>query len=265
MNDRLRFEAAVGTGNFNLQYYGVGSDSIFAEYPVGYNIKPKIAMLQFLVRPVVDSNWFLGARYLYTSGEILFKLSEFWDLLPDVGGTLTTSGLGAVVSFDSRNDTLYPTAGQYFEAAYSRDDSAWGSDFEFDKLSTFYNHYFDLTDEVTLALRGYLSSVDGNVPFYMLPTLNMRGFATGRYRDEAAVSGHLEWRHKFHSRWGYVVFAEFGSTGNSVSKAFDSKPVKTFGAGIRWQAVASQKLNLGIDFAVSDDDKAVHVQVGERF
>jgi outer membrane protein assembly factor BamA len=265
LNDRLRFKAAVGTGNFNLKYYGIGSDSIFKQYPVDYNIRPNISQLQLLVRLSANSNWFLGARHLFTSGEITFKFSQFWDLLPDVSGVLTTSSLGGVASYDSRNNTLYPTSGQFFEAVYSRDDSAWGSDFEFNKLSAFYNYYFDLADGITLATRGFVSSADGNAPFYMLPTLNMRGFATGRYQDKAAVSGHLEWRHKFRPRWGYVVFTEFGSTGSSVGNAFNKKPVKTIGAGIRWQAVASKSLNLGIDFAFSDDDQALHIQVGERF
>ncbi len=265
LDDRLRFELAVGTGNFNLQYYGVGSDSIFADHPVDYNIKPKVSLLQLLVRLTPNSDWFLGVRHLYTSGDILFKLSDYWDKLPDVSGTLTTSSLGPVVSYDSRNNTLYPTSGQYFEGVYTRDDDAWGSDFEFDKLTAFYNYYYRFTDDITIAMRGYVSSADGEVPFYMLPTLNMRGFATGRYRDDAAVSGHLEWRHKFHPRWGYVVFTEIGSTGSSVGNAFDNKPVKTVGAGIRWQVVESKKMNLGMDFAFSDDDKAIHIQVGERY
>lgn len=265
LNDRLRFEGAGGTGNFNLKFYGVGSDPIFVDNPVNYNIKPNVTQVQLLVRLTPNSDWFLGLNHLYTSAEIVFKLSEHVEFLPNVGGTLTTSSLGVVASYDSRNDTLYPTSGQYFEGVYSRDDSAWGSDFEFDKISAFYNHYLKLTDTDTIAMRAFVSTVDGNVPFYMLPTLNMRGFATGRYRDDAAVSGHLEWRHKFQPRWGYVIFTELGSTGSSVGNAFDNKPVKTLGAGIRWQAVASKKLNLGADFAFSDDDRALHIQVGERY
>lgn len=265
LNDRLRFEAAGGTGNFNLEFYGVGSDPIFAENPVNYNIQPNVSRLQLLVRLTPNLDWFLGVRHLYTSGEIEFKLSELLDYLPDVSGTLTTSSLGAVASYDTRNNNFYPTSGQYFEGDYSRDDGAWGSDFEFDKMSAFYNYYLKLTDTGTVAMRAFVSTTNGNAPFYMLPTLDMRGFATGRYRDDTAVSGHLEWRHKFHPRWGYVVFTEFGSTGSSVGNTFDNKPVKSIGAGIRWQVVASKKLNLGVDYAFSDDDQALHIRVGESF
>jgi hypothetical protein len=45
----------------------------------------------------------------------------------------------------------------------------------------------------------------------------------------------------------------------------DSRTITTVGAGIRWQATSDRDLNVGLDFAVSTDDRAAFIQIGERF
>jgi hypothetical protein len=265
LNDRIRFKVLAGTGDFNLEYYGIGDEPIFQDQPVSYSIKAKGTKLQILIRWPDDSDWYFGPSHTYTSGEVLFKLDSLEESLPDVGGTLTTSSLGMVASYDDRDDNYYPTSGQYLEAIYARDDSAWGSDFSYNKFSGFYNHYFSLSRTGTLATRIHLSTLSGDAPFYMLPTLNMRGFPRGRYRDDAALSGHIEWRHKFQPRWAYVAFTEIGVTGDSLSDALDTKPITSIGGGLRWQVLENKSLNLGVDVGFSKGERALYIQVGERF
>ena len=38
-----------------------------------------------------------------------------------------------------------------------------------------------------------------------------------------------------------------------------------WGGGVRWQVTAERDMHLGVDFAVSTDDRAIFVQVGEKF
>lgn len=265
-SDQFRYKVLAGTGEFNLDYYGVGGgdDEGLEDDPIAYRIESDLIALQFLSRIGIARNWYLGVRHLWSSSGVTFNVDDE-PLLPDVSSRLATSSLGVLTSYDSKNDNYYPTNGQYFEAFISKDSDKWGSDFEYDKLTTYYNYYWPLTQKATLAMRAYLSVLDGDAPFYMLPTLKMRGFPSGQYRNQSAVSGHIEWRHKVHQRWTTILFTEVGSVGRTVSAAFDKSAINSYGAGVRWQVLPSKTLNLGVDFAFSGDDSAMYIQVGERY
>jgi outer membrane protein assembly factor BamA len=264
-DDSLRFKALIGTGDFNLDYYGVGDSSDFADDPIDYKASTDITILQLLGRISKTSDWYLGVRHTYTSANVVFDLSDQSELLPEVGGSLKTSSVGFMVSRDTRNDNYFPTQGHYLEAGYHRARDRWGSDFDYDKYTGFYNHYLKLTAAGTLALRGDISVADGDTPFYMLPTLKMRGFPSGKYRDDVAISAHIEWRHKFKPRWTYIAFAELGNVAKDFKAAIEGDLVTSIGGGIRWQVLASKSLNLGLDVGLSGDDKALYIQIGERF
>ena len=266
LNDRIRFKIAAGTGDFNLDYYSAGAGAGEEDDPLNYDISSNLSSIQLLGRLKDESNWYLGARHVYTDADVVFNipLGKEEDVVA-LEGESKTSSLGFLSMYDSRNNNYYPTGGQYLELLFSKDREDWGSDYHYDKFTGFYNTYLPLTDMGTLAIRGWASSVVGDSPFYMLPTLNMRGFARGRYRDEVAMSGHLEWRHKVSERWAYVAFTEIGNAADDYREAFQGDWVTSYGAGIRWQVLASQPLNLGVDVGFSGDDKAIYLQVGERF
>jgi hemolysin activation/secretion protein len=116
-----------------------------------------------------------------------------------------------------------------------------------------------------LAFRAALSDVNGNAPFYLLSDLGMRGFPRGKYLDDTSASVHLEWRNKFRARWGAVAFVEYGEIGSSFETLSDGQSVTSYGVGLRWQAIESKLLNLGVDFAFSDDEDAIYLRIGESF
>jgi outer membrane protein assembly factor BamA len=263
-NDRVRLRAAAGTGEFNLQFSGLGDDPIFDDRPIPYEIAADTVHMQALWR-LGKSHYFAGLRETWIDATLsVGGSSESMDI-PQFTGSSTTSSLGLVLENDLRDNNYYPTRGHYFQGSYNQDSDTWGSDYSFSRLTLSYNQYWQLRDSMTLAGRVFASDVSGSAPFYLLPTLDLRGFPRGRYRDNAVLSGHLEFRHKFHRRWGYIVFGELGNVGNSVSEALEGNMVKSFGAGIRWQVLKSKALNLGIDVGFSGDDSALYIQVGERF
>jgi len=265
IDDRVRLTAFVGTGGFNLKYYGVGEDSWFQEHPVGYKIEPDAVYWQLLGEPFKGSNWYAGLRHVYTTADVTLKTSDLLDPLPDIEGKLTTSSLGTVLIYDSRNNTYYPEEGSVFKAMAAFDAPAWNSDFTFQKYSGSYTHYFHLMENGVVALKGDMAVAEGLVPFYMLPSLDFRGVATGRYSDDAVVSGHVEWRHKFLPRWGYILSYEAGFTNSSLGGIFDGRYVYSLGTGLRWQVLKDYKIHIGLDFGINADDHAICVQVGERF
>jgi outer membrane protein assembly factor BamA len=264
-DDLYRYRFLIGTGEFNLDYFGVGNDSVLADNPIEYNIISDILLTQLLRRLPGSENWYMGTRYMFIDSNVEFEVGNLFPGLPPITADMTTSGLGLMVTFDSRNDNYYPTEGINFEFVWMRDSETWGSDFDFDKVDTRYNTYFSLTSNDTLALRVAFSRADDDIPFYLLPSLKMRGFPNGRYKDENSLSGHAEWRRKFHPRWGSIISFEVGSTAASAGDLFQDEKITSYGAGIRWQVTKDKGLNLGVDVGYSDNESAVYVQVGERF
>ncbi len=261
-NDLYRYRVVAGTGEFNLDYYGVGGDP---NVRTPFNAKSDIAMGQFLRRIPGTKNFYLGLRYLYTESNVTFDFSNSIPDLPPVSDGMTTSGLGVLFNYDSRDNNYYPTSGSYSEFLWIRDKESIGSDFDFDKLDIFSNYYMPVSSKSTLAFRATLANANGNIPFYMLPTLKLRGFAVGKYQDKSSFSGHIEWRHKFLPRWGVIAFYEAGSVAKTVNKLLQADLINSVGTGIRWQVTEDKKLNLGIDIGYSDGDSAVYVKVGEHF
>ena len=102
-------------------------------------------------------------------------------------------------------------------------------------------------------------------PFFALPTLDMRGFSADRYRAQRHGSFTAEWRHKFTPRWVMVAYAEAGRFAPSLRELADGRTIKTVGSGVRWRVTAERDMNVGVDFAVSSDDRAVFIQIAERF
>lgn len=258
---KIRYRAGIVTAGLKLDYYAPG---IKEDASVPYTINTDAVLGQMLGRLPNTKNWYMGLRYAYSSSDLTFKISNAVDI-PAITGTLVTSSLGLMTNYDSRNNNYYPTSGQYFEAVFSRDDESWGSDFSFDKLTSFYNYYVPLSNKSTLALQARYASASGDTPFYLLPFLQMRGFPAGKYKDDFAMTGHFEWRYKFHPRWGFVTFYELGSAENTFDDLFKNDIITSYGGGIRWQVSEDKKLNLGVDVAVSNDDYTLYVKIGEQY
>jgi hypothetical protein len=263
--DLYRFRILAGSGEFDLDYFGIGESPIFGDNPLSYQLKSDVLIAQALRRIPGSRDWYLGMRYMLIDSEVTFDVGNFFPGLPPISSNMTTSSLGLMATFDSRDNNYYPTSGSHFELVWTRDDDAWGSDFDFDKLTSFYNYFFSITAKDTLALRAALADVAGNTPFFLLPSLKMRGFPAGRYRDDSSLSGHIEWRRKFLPRWKLILFGEAGSTADSMSDLFHTETITSYGGGVRWQVTKDKNLHLGVDIGFSGGDHEIYVQIGERF
>ena len=196
--------------------------------------------------------------YLWIDADITFVSLDQRISLPPLDAGSVTSSLGFNLIYDSRNNNYYPTNGQYFELTWSRDSDSWGSDYDFDKSNNLYRYYWGLNDQHTLALGASLNNVDGEPPFYLLSAVHIRGFPAGRFLDTSSATTHVEWRYKFLPRWGVVAFTESGWVADSISELSNAATITSYGFGLRWQAILSKPLHLGVDFAFTDEDNAVY-------
>ena len=264
-DDRFRLNAFFGSGKFNLKFYGTSENSQLVDNPLPYTMDGVIGQVRGAVRIRGTENWFAGLTYQFLQSTLTFRTSEVNPEQPDVPRNFHSAGLGPQMTYDSRDSNYYPQSGQYARVSWLNFGSRWGGDFEFDKIDAFYNHYLPLDPSSLLAFRVRLQDSSDGTPFFALPTLDMRGFSADRYRANDTLSVTAEWRHKFTSRWGAVAYAEAGRFAPTLRQLADGRTIHTFGGGVRWRVTAERDMNVGVDYAVSSDDRAVFIQIAERF
>ena len=116
---------------------------------------------------------------------------------------------------------------------------------------------------VTLATHLGVSLADGDVPFYDLPFLQMRGIPIGRFVDNAVVRGEIELRWDVTTRWTLLGFAGLGRVADSIGDLGSADNEPTVGAGFRYLIARQYGLRLGMDVAYGDDDDwTIYIGVG---
>lgn len=260
-NERILIRGALGTGEMNLEYFF--NDK--ADTSIPYSLEADVALIQGLTKLTKNSDWYMGLRLFGLNPTVSYDFDQIIPGAPELSADTTVVNLALVLNHDRRDNSYYPSAGNFFQVSYGRDDENIGSDYNFSRLSVEYKHYIPLNPKHVLAMRVFVDEIDGKAPFFLQPSLKMRGFSSFRYQDDAATSAHIEWRYKFHSRWGTMLSFEAGRVGDSLSSTLDGETITSVGAGVRWQATKNKPLHLGFEVGASDDDTAFYIRVGEKF
>lgn len=268
--DKVRITGFAGYANLNLKFYGFGDDPQLGNDPIKYTVKGTFFRPRALFE-LGDSQWYMGGQWTYMNLSADFR--DVLGFLPPVIGDRINqsiddrmSALGLVTQYDSRDSIWSARAGNYFEVAIDRYDDAIGSDRDYTQTKTFYNHYWTLTEPLVLAMRAEGTFAHGDIPFYALPSLSIRGFDSGRYRDKNAISLEGELRWTFAPRWGMVFFAGAGKVAETLGDLKDGRVIPGGGIGFRWLAAEEEGINLSIDVATSPDTKPVwYFRIGEQF
>lgn len=260
-DDSVRYTGGIFHGDLKLKYYGDGNDPIFADDPLKYDMTMSGVMLRALFQ-IAGSDWYIGPQYNYMQTDISFR--EFNDFWPETE-QVKSGGLGAVIHYDTRDDNYYPTQGWYTQFSYMDYGQNWGGDGDYNigKLST--SNYWSVRNDLVVASKLTAMTSGGDVPFYEKPTLQMRGFNHGRYRNDNIVQAQLEGRWTFMQRFGAVAFLGLGKTAEAEQDILSQSTVVTKGIGLRWQPVEQKKMNIRIDLARGPEESTLHLSVGEAF
>lgn len=260
-DDSIRYTGGLFHGNLNLKYYGDGNDPIFAEQPLEYGMEMSAIMLRALFK-LGQSNWYIGPQYNYMQTQIRFdQFNDYWPEPEDV----KSGGLGAVVHFDTRDDNYYPMSGWFTQLSYMDYGEQWGGDgnYGIGKLAS--SNYTSVLDNLVLASKLTIETSGGDVPFYEKPTLKMRGFNHGRYRNDNILQGQFEGRWTFKPRFGLAAFLGLGKTSEAQQNIWNQNTIVTKGLGFRWQPVEQKKMNIRLDFAKGPEENTFYLSVGEAF
>ncbi len=261
---RWLYRAAVADINVNLDFYGIGGDLAPGLNKVGYNLKGGM-LFQELNRRLGDSDHFIGFRYLYL--DLATRLNadlEDANLTPRETAR-RSSEIGVRWNYDSRNNLFSATSGT--EAAFDAmfGDPSIGSD---NKFQTYRTHAFIYTQPAegfVAAFRADARAARGDVPFYQIPFIDMRGIPAARYQDQNVGVLETELRYYFTPRWIGVGFIGAGRAwGRDVSFS-DSTSRVSKGLGFRYVIARRLGLAVGIDVARGPDQTAYYLQAGSSW
>ncbi len=215
---------------------------------------------------------YVGARYEYRFLSVKKTFADGLLRPGDIPGSRggVVSGLGFVVTHDTRDHVYQPSAGFFNQCHAVFFGSDLGGDFTFDVLSVDLRLYRRLFGSHVLAFQTYDTFIRGEAPFQMLSLIGgsyaMRGYYLGRYRDNHMLTAQAEYRAPLWWRFGAVAFAGAGDVAPSLS-AFRMDRVKyALGIGLRFTFDTRERINARLDAGITSDGSiGVYAMVLEAF
>jgi len=258
--DRWRVSGAFGNADLELPLLAVAQGS--NELRIDWLLDATLFVAQAAHR--VGKNWYAGVSVLDVDVEQEFQfnvVSEEFELRDSFRST----GVGANLTFDTRDLPTNPYKGRYFKASALFNRESFGGELGYDAWSLAFRSYHPLTESFVLAWEvGACARSDG-APLWDACRIGLRGFSSTDYMGKTSLSAQAEARWHFAGRWGFVAFAGSGTVDNSLSGVRENEWVPSYGAGVRFMIQQARRINLRLDYARSRDSDALSFFVGEAF
>ena len=214
------------------------------------------------IRPEVDSldlQTFTGYKYGTAKNSNSFSEGPTLNLL-----------------YDTRNNSINPLPGAYFNLVYRANLKFLGSNTDWHSLYLDARKYisFSQKGQNVLALWSYFwTTMGSNPPYFSLPALDGepyqrsgRGFYPGRYVGKSLFYAEVEYRRDISDDglFGYVLFANMNTVTEPGTHQF-AYLHPAGGPGLRIKFNKHTGSNVGIDFGVSKGYYSFYVNLGETF
>jgi len=268
-DDKYRVTAGVGTGVFNVDFYGIGQAAGDAGRSIPIEQTSDFAGVEGLMR--LAPNLYGGIMFRYIGMKTTIQASQVQlpIPLPDFELDSASALIGLAGEYDTRDAEYGPRKGTYATFQYLYGSDALGSDFEYPRLAVAVNGYHGLYEKAVLAWRVSVCASGDDAPFYDLCNYgqqnDLRGYVSGQYRDHFMVATQVEYRRQLHKRWGMVAFAGVGEVAPGVNALSSENLLPAAGLGLRFAASQKYRVNLSVDYAIGKDSDAFYFYIGEAF
>ena len=262
--DHWRWRGFVGLPDVNLEFYGVGGDTGTGDRKIAYNVDGLISTQQVMRRLGETNSWIVG-RWIYLNLDATFDASRPQPILSAPSRSVTSSGLGGSIEHDSRDNFFTASAGWKgsLEGIFYSPD--WGSDNKYETYRAQAFGYLPLSPQFILGGRIDGRTSRGDVPFYQLPFIELRGVPVARYQDQSTAVLDTELRWNVTPRWALVGFVGVGRAWGTKSTFSDAGVVTAGGAGFRYLVARRLGLYAGLDIARGPEDTAIYIQAGSAW
>jgi len=261
--DTVRYGGVIGYASVNLKFYGLPG---LPQLPNGLDFNGEGVFIdQDISWRLKDSPFFLGTGYTFLQVDASFDLGQIIPGLPTIGKTSRQSGLGIFLAYDSRDTIFTPNSGIEAEVSATVNDEAIGSDFDYNRYDASLHKWWNPDPKWVPGLRLDLEYVDGDLPFYSVPFIDLRGIPALRYQGESVAVAETEVRWNFHPRVSAIGFLGIGVAAESFSDFYRAPSRATKGIGIRYMMARKLGMHAGIDVAQGPEDTYWYIQVGSAW
>ncbi len=244
LEDRLRYTGAGAYANVDITFF---RENVELEYNI-----PGFLILQQLEVRLWDSDFFVGANYLYTDVDAT-RESGPGGILPDSLES-AIGGIGLITHYDGRDNVFTPNTGQEIRLEADFYSPSLGSSDEWQMLQYIAHSFHQVHPRVNLSIRFDGNLTWGDTPFYALPYVDLRGIPAMRYQGQYAGEGEIDLRVRVWKRWSLVGFVGLGWIAGEVTSSSDNGPFVAGGGGIRYLLARKLGLQTGIDVARGPED-----------
>jgi len=212
----------------------------------------------------IAGKWYAGivARYADMDQTIGIDIpsSEF-----NTSANTISVGLGVNVEYDNRDMPFNSYTGNKFKFSILSNSDGLGSDDSYKSYKLSYASYHSIRPSLVLAWEIQGCSKADQAPLWDACGVDLRGFSATDYLGKSSASGQVEVRWKFHRKWGAVAFAGSGYYRDAFSEVHEREAIPSYGIGLRFMVLESQRINMRLDYGRSNDSDAVYLSVGEAF
>jgi hypothetical protein len=259
----IKYRAFAGYVDMNLDFYRDLPQT--GEQKFSFNIEA-LPILLNVSKKISKSDIYLGAQYVYSKTTVDPKFeSQHPDLFPESDLDNKTASFGLFADWDKRDNFFTPNKGFRLNVVYSMDDEWTGSDFEYQKLTSFFNLFFPVNKKWVSGVRMDVQHVYDRPPFYLLPFIMMRGIPAARYQGFTTTLIETEQRYDFNRRWSMVAFGGLAKAMGKDQSFSDADLVYNYGTGFRYLLARAFGVRAGIDVAGGPDSFAWYITVGHNW
>jgi len=248
-------------------YYGIGPESSKAD---------RERYTRSFV-DVVSTAEYPFIRELRAGVRLVARAEGISDVTP--GGALATSGLpglggfsaigvGPLVTWDTRDRPLWPSAGGFAQAFYVRYPSAIARNDGFGQGRLDLRRFDTIARGWIVGTSAVLETSDGAIPFQIMPKLGnsqfFRGYPEGRFRDRFAWAAQTELRVELTPKLAAVAFGAIGDVAPNLAALGPQHLKAAGGAGARWR-LTREGANLRFDVAAGAEGPELYLLLLEAF
>ena len=287
--EKFYLNGEISAYDILLYYYGIGpkttsaneSETKYKLFIVNQRLQKQIAPKLFfggLYRLTYISQVDIPARNLNDDGTNVF-LTDPRVTERERHGT-RVSGLGPVITYDTRDVLLAAFRGNLLDVSATFNGTGLGSDYRFTRYQVDARHFQPVFSEKTILAMQFLGQFHtGDVPFRELGGLGanlggtlynnanlLRGIYEQRFRDRQMIMFQAELRQKLFWRIDGAVFGGVGNVSNYIDKFSLGDTKYAGGAGIRFNFLQRDRVNLRLDYAGGTGSKpGILFAIGEAF
>lgn len=259
----IKYRAFVGYGSLNLSFYRTVAQLGEKEFKFNIDALP---VLLSISKSLPKTDLYIGAQYTFSKTTVAPRFdAELPEWVSTEDFDARTASLGIFTDWDRRDNFFTPDKGTIFHVQYAVDAAWTGSDYDYQRLGGFANWYLPVQPRWISGLRIDVQHVFDDPPFYLLPSLYMRGAPVARYQGATTAVIETEQRYDFNLRWSAVGFVGAGKAIMRDQSFGDAKTIINYGTGFRYLIARAFGVRAGIDVAWGPDSFGWYIVFGHNW